>query len=152
MPRLPISVLKQNTAATRPAEETGRLRSQSNPSLLSFSLYTERKANPEPDPLELIYNIRYDTLRQAPRSTVLRQNVGSSPLVELPLHGPPLLVDGRMQIVEIPKWRRKVGFFWRTCSGEKRTVIWRNVRLPWRIWMERNFRRKKWRDLWIERS
>lgn len=64
---------------------------------------------------------------------------------------PPLLVDGRMQIVEVPRWKRKVGFYWRTSDGERTRVLWRSVKLPGRIWWQRNFGEKLWTELWIER-
>jgi hypothetical protein len=78
--------------------------------------------------------------------------VTSSPLIELPFDGPPLLVDGRMQVVAIPKWKTEVRFFWRTSNGEKTAVVCRKVRLPWKIWVQRNFGKEMWRNLWIERS
>lgn len=166
MPRLPISVLKAKAAAlatpaasARRTTHATRLRSASDSSLstnsqsIRLEIEADPEPEPEPEPLELVYNIRERTLRKVLRSSVLKQDVGSSPLVELPFQGPPLLVDGRMQIVPIPKWNMEVGFFWRTCNGERTEVMWRRVHLPWKIWVQRNFGRKEmWRDLWIERS
>lgn len=155
MPRLPIQVLKEKVAAERAAAaqrdiKATRLRSSSQDSLVSSS---PSEPETEPDPLELIYNIRHRTLRQAPRSTVLKQDLSASPLIVLPMNNPPLLVDGRMQIVEIPRWNMKAGFFWRTWNGDESAVRWRKVRLPLRIWMQRNFgEERKWKALWIERS
>jgi hypothetical protein len=58
-----------------------------------------------------------------------------------------------MQIVQIPKWKREVGFYWRSCNVTKTEVRWKSVRLPWKIWMERNFgEADKWTELWIERA
>lgn len=171
MPRLPVEVVKQRAAialrckeraasAEKRTTKANRLRSSSQTSLSSnsssssdFELEPEPVPDPEPDPLELVYNIRHDAFRQAPRSTVLRQNVARTPLIDLPVTCPPLLVDGRMQIVQIPKWKREVGFYWRSCSGGRTEVRWRSVSLPWRIWAERNFGEgEKWRELCIERS
>jgi hypothetical protein len=113
----------------------------------------EPEPEPEPEPLELLYNIRRDDFRQVPRSSVLKQNTSRTPLIDLPVTCPPLLVDGRMQIVQIPKWKREVGFYWRSCNGAKTEVRWKSVRLPWKIWMERNFgEAEKWTELWIERA
>jgi hypothetical protein len=164
MPRFPVEVLKRRAAAALNLKETSpakdcpakvtALRSSSQSSLVSISTASEPETtDPVPDPLELVYNIRHDSLRQAPRSAVLRQDVARTPLIDLPVNCPPLLVDGRMQIVQIPKWKRDVGFFWRSCSGSKTEVHWRRVRLPWKIWTERNFGEgRMWRELWIERS
>ena len=166
MPRLPIKVLKRQAAAAQDGEERAaidnqdiratRLRSTSSSSCLTtttiFEFEPEPAPKPPPDPLELVYNICHNALRLAPRSTVLRQNVARTPLQNLPVHCPPLLVDGRMQIVQVPKWTWKVGFYWRSCSGERTEVRWKTVRLPWKIWVERNFGEgEKWRELWIER-
>jgi hypothetical protein len=157
MPRLPIDVLKKKVAAAERAAasqrdiKATRLRSSSQDSLVSTPPPSEPER--EPDPLELVYNIRHGTLRQAPRSTVLKQDLSATPLIDLPVHGPPLLVDGRMQIVEIPRWKMEVGFFWRTWNGDETAVLWRKVRLPLKIWMQRNFgEERKWKTLWIERS
>jgi hypothetical protein len=175
MPQLPIEVMRKRTAALMKkqralnAEKRG---SKSNPlnapskaSLLSLSSSAsnefefelestpEPETEPLPEPLELVYNIRRDDFRQAPHSTVLKQNTSRTPLIDLPVTGPPLLVDGRMQIVQIPKWKREVGFYWRSCNGATTEVRWKSVRLPWKIWMERNFgEEEKWTELWIERA
>jgi hypothetical protein len=168
MPLIPVIVLKRRATAAQDADKRAaatndnrairatRLRSCSRSSHSTtttiFELEAEPLLEPKPDPLELVYNICQGTIRLAPRSTVLRQNVTSNPLQNLPVHCPPLLVDGRMQIVHIPKWKRTVGFYWRSCNGERTEVRWRNVRLPWKIWMERNLgESEKWTELWIER-
>jgi hypothetical protein len=51
----------------------------------SLFLEEPEKYKPKPDPLELVYNIRYNTFRFAPRST------GTSPLILLILSTPLLL-------------------------------------------------------------
>jgi len=108
---------------------------------------------PKPDPLELVYNIRTCLFRTARRSSLLKQNLKTSPLLELRANNPPLLVDGRMQIIEIPKWKWRVEFWWRSSDGQFTTVKTRVVSLPGWVWIERNFgeEKRRWRDLWIER-
>jgi len=157
MPRIPISRIKQEVEQRRRHQLSIAIHgSTSSLPSLSSSLSTDADADADappapPEPLALIYNIRHDTFRQAPRSSLVKQDVSSSPLVELPYDMPPLLVDGRMQIVEVPRWKRKVGFYWRTSDGEQTRVLWRSVKLPGRIWWQRNFGEKLWTELWIER-
>jgi hypothetical protein len=165
MPRLPEVVKQRAASAEERTAKAKSLRSSSQTSLSSNSTLLSSDfefspspspqpvPDPEPDPVELVYNIRYDAFRQAPRSTVLRQDVACTPLIDLPVTCPPLLVDGRMQLVQIPKWKRDMGFYWRSCSGGRTEVRWRSVHLPWRIWVERNLGDVgRWRELWIERS
>lgn len=166
MPRLDIDALRQRVAKSQalkerspqeiyPERDSSSTHSSSESSSSSLptisAVSVEAPTHGTSDPLVLIYNIRWDILRKAPRSTVLKQNLSRTPLLDLPITCPPLLVDGRMQIVQVPKWKFNVGFFWRSCNGERTEVRWKTVRLPWKIWMERNFGEEKWTVLWIER-
>ena len=103
------------------------------------------------DPIVLVYNIRTDKFRTAYQSSLLTHDLKDAPLIEVPGDMPPLLVDGKMQIIEIPKWRFKVDFLWQTNNGVRRKRKKRVATLPRWIWVDRNFR-GKWTELWIERG
>jgi hypothetical protein len=104
----------------------------------------------EPDPVELVYNIRTGKFRTSYRSNLVPEDLTTAFLVEIPANIPPLLVDGRMQIVEIPKWKFKVDFLWRSSDGRWTRIHERVVKLPRWVWIGRNFK-GKWTELWIER-
>jgi len=74
--------------------------------------------------------------------------------MELHYQNPPLLVDGRMQMIEIEKWERKLTFFWRKPTPEDRrrgsVVVREAVTLPTWAWVQRNFG-GRYKELWIER-
>jgi len=102
--------------------------------------------------LEPVYNICTNTFRKEKRSVLLPDET-TLPLLEMQENMPPLLVDGRMTIVEIPRWRRKMHIHWRSCDG-KGTAVWRmEVRLPGWVWWERNvgsMGRGLWREVFVE--
>lgn len=103
------------------------------------------------DPLVLVYNIRERRLRKTRQSDILKEDTNTAPLLEMSMANPPLLVDGRMFNIDLPRWQRLIGFSWRTTDGRRTFVKHRMVKLPASIWMERNFQ-KKWQVLWIERA
>ena len=103
----------------------------------------------EDDPVELVYNIRTNKFRTCYRSNLLTQDLKDTPLFELRADMPPLLVDGRMQVVEIPRWKMKVAFLWRKSDGNYTKVNERVVKLPGWLWLSRNFE-GKFTELWIE--
>jgi len=180
MPRLQASVLRDlKTTSRHPSLHLPpRFPSPTPPG--NFLSTAPTPPVPSQDPLELVYTLSTSTFRFAPRSTLLRNkpstpsNGRSKPapaLLELYANDPPLLVDGRMQIVAVPRWRRQLRFLWRASEGREGTrVKERVVLLGWRVWWERNFcagawrlwEREdgpegdgegvgRWKDLWIER-
>jgi len=74
--------------------------------------------------------------------------------MELHYRNPPLLVDGRMQMIEIEKWEKRLTFFWRKPTPEHRrkgsVVMKETVTLPAWVWIQRNFA-GMYKELWIER-
>jgi hypothetical protein len=118
-----------------------------------YAIYTTPSPKiPIHDPLVLVYNIRENRLHKVRQSSVIKQNTDDDPLLVMSMANPPLLCDGRMYSIEVPKWRRMVGFAWRTTKDGKKTIVkYRMVKLPPWVWLERNFQ-GKWKVMWIERS
>jgi hypothetical protein len=95
----------------------------------------------------------------------------AQPFFETIERSPPLLVNGRKSVMNIPRWTREIDVYWRrglnirkrnvmrgreNGNGNKRAtgeteVVVRRVTLPKRIWMERNAL-GMWSELWIERA
>jgi hypothetical protein len=118
-----------------------------------YAIHTiSSQKTPIHDPLILIYNIREKRLYKAHQSSVIKQNTDDDPLLVITMANPPLLCDGRMYSIEVPKWQRVIGFAWRTTKdGKKTTVRYRMVKLPPWVWLERNFK-GRWKVMWIERA
>jgi hypothetical protein len=104
-----------------------------------------------PNPSELVYNIRTCKFRLTHHSLLAPHEdlVGNEPLTELVMTLPPLLVDGRRMIVQIPRWKTKIDFLWRSSDGKFTKVHQRVVRLPRWIWVTRNFS-GGFKEVWIE--
>jgi hypothetical protein len=143
MPEVIAKHFKAQAAAAAAAHQ----RKRSNPE----SIEPHPDLLTEPDPVELVYNIRTNKFRTSHRSNLIPEDLATAPLLEIPANLPPLLVDGRMQIVEIPRWRLKIDFLWRGSDGRWTRVSKRVVRLPRWVWVGRNLK-GKWTELWIERS
>jgi hypothetical protein len=109
----------------------------------------EPKGSPPPINLELVYNIRQSGFHHVPRTEIFpdeaeeekdavdlfmaRNKPIEEPRVffEAKEDDPPLLCDGRVQLLRIPRWKRNVKLWWRISSG---MVLSRRVELPSRIW------------------
>ena len=100
-----------------------------NYSIHDHSRFSPSFVNAPPDPKVLVYNLRTKTFRTFYRSTLLTQDVSKDPLQQVPMGCPPLLVDGKIQIVEVRKWEWSVRFVWRTYDGERTRMKRANVRL-----------------------
>jgi len=85
------------------------------------------------DPIEVIYNIHRRKFAYKPRSELITSD--AMDFMELPEDNPPLLVDGKKQIMQIPKFHTKVRIHWRFNSGGKTSVRVREVKLPSRVIM-----------------
>lgn len=118
-----------------------------------FSIHRESSPKiPTVDPNVLVYNILNKKCRKERLSKIAKQNVDSSPPLELSMASAPLLVDGRMYIIDIPRWRRLVDFPWRTTQDGRKTHLESTVvTLPAWVWLERNFQ-GRWKVMWIERA
>ena len=104
------------------------------PKVPNYSIHDHSRSSPfftnvPHDPKVLVYNLRTKTFRTFYCSTLLTQDVSKDPLQRLPMGCPPLLVDGKIQIVEVRKWELSVKFVWRTCDGERTRMKRANVRL-----------------------
>jgi len=75
------------------------------------------------EPKVLLYNINTHTFRQAPRSHCVRQNLETNPMVQLCMGNPPLLVDGRMYNIDVPRWTRRLWFTYRVAIGGHESVV-----------------------------
>jgi hypothetical protein len=96
-----------------------------------------------PSPLQLVYNVRSNTFHRERRDKLLKKGEEGEVLV-LEGSNPPLLVDGRRIILEIPRWSRGMEIFWRVIDGQG--VIRRKrarVVFPFGVWWERNFGKRK---------
>lgn len=67
---------------------------------------------------------------------------------------PPLLVDGRKIILEVPRWNRGMEIWWRIIDVNG-VIRKKNARIvfPLGVWLERNFgaAREKGMELFIEK-
>ncbi|KAH6712507.1 hypothetical protein BKA61DRAFT_610423, partial [Leptodontidium sp. MPI-SDFR-AT-0119] len=107
---------------------------------------------PEPptsSPLELLYDTRHKTFSLERRSTLLPHQKADMPMLEMQENLPPLLVDGRMTVVDVPRWKKTMVLFWRSCDGEKTKVWKREVELPVWVWMARNFGKRQWKECFV---
>jgi len=104
----------------------------------------------EPDssfPLELVYDTR-DMTFTLERRSVLLPGGDATPMLEMQENLPPLLVDGRMTVVDVPRWSKTLKLFWRSFDGEKTEVQKREVELPVWVWMARNFG-DRWKECFV---
>ncbi|PVH86450.1 hypothetical protein DL98DRAFT_649912 [Cadophora sp. DSE1049] len=98
-------------------------------------------------PLELVYDTRDKTFTLERRS-VLLPGGNDTPMLEMQENLPPLLVDGRMTVVDVLRWSRTLTLFWRSCDGDTTEVWRREVELPVWVWMARNFG-EKWKECFV---
>lgn len=129
----------------------GRCTSDARP-LTALHRYAAPREAPwtPPDRAILVYCIRTGAFREESRNKLIQTAGGSFGFLELRASNPPLLVDGRMQIVDIPKGTPLVTFKWRANLGSETKVLERVVWLPPKVYCERNVL-CKWDELWIER-
>ncbi|KAG0647447.1 hypothetical protein D0Z07_6853 [Hyphodiscus hymeniophilus] len=139
MPQISIALQRQLTAESAKRYSTAE----------SIKSVEASPSDPANEILEVVYNIRTHTFRTCYRSALLTKEPDNVPLVEMAANVPPLLVDGRMQVVQIPKWKTKVGFLWRKSDGKFTKVRERVVRLPSWVWISRNLH-GKFNELWVE--
>ncbi|KAH7348404.1 hypothetical protein BKA65DRAFT_584081 [Rhexocercosporidium sp. MPI-PUGE-AT-0058] len=100
-------------------------------------------------PLELVYDTRKNTFSLERRSALLPHQKSNTPMLEMQENLPPLLVDGRMTVVDIPRWKKTMVLFWRSCDGKKTKVWNREVELPVWVWTARNFGKRQWKVCFI---
>ena len=98
-------------------------------------------------PLELVYDTRENTFVLERRS-VLLPGGDATPMLEMQENLPPLLVDGRMTVVDVPRWSKTLKLFWRSFDGERTEVRKREVELPVWVWMARNFG-DRWKECFV---
>ncbi|KAG4438677.1 hypothetical protein IFR05_005858 [Cadophora sp. M221] len=100
-------------------------------------------------PLELLYDTRHKTFSLERRSALLPHQNTDMSMLEMQENLPPLLVDGRMTVVGVPRWKKTMVLFWRSCDGE-RTKVWkRKVELPVWVWMARNLGKRQWKECFV---
>ncbi|CAL3968601.1 unnamed protein product [Diplocarpon coronariae] len=154
-------------ALLSPLETQELLRSKTRPSTLRQSRDTS--------PLELVYSIYSEAFTLERRDTLLHQtrssgtgtaSVHAVPMIEMREDRPPLLVDGRMTIVQIPRWRKSFKVYWRrgvmwrsskgkplTNSEGEETMVWEvEVKLPGWVWAARNCGVAEWRECFVRAS
>ncbi|KAG4428802.1 hypothetical protein IFR05_015716 [Cadophora sp. M221] len=102
-------------------------------------------AQKQSSPLEVVYNIHTKKFRLERRFKLLPQEA-SVPLIEMQENMPPLLVDGRMTIVQVPRWKIMKPIFYRRTGG---MVVKRDVALPAWVCLGRNGV-GRWKELFIE--
>ncbi|KAH7412716.1 hypothetical protein BKA64DRAFT_702837 [Cadophora sp. MPI-SDFR-AT-0126] len=98
-------------------------------------------------PLELVYDTRDKTFTLERRSVLLPCG-NETIMFEMQENLPPLLVDGRMTVVDVPRWSKTLTLFWRSCDGDTTEVRKREVELPLWVWMARNFG-DKWKKCFV---
>ncbi|KAK0121709.1 hypothetical protein ONS95_009994 [Cadophora gregata] len=98
-------------------------------------------------PLELVYDTRDKTFALERRS-ILLPGGNDTPMLEMQENLPPLLVDGRMTVVEVPRWSKHLRLFWRSFNGERSEVWRREVEFPLWVWMGRNFG-DRWKECFV---
>ncbi len=135
-----LSVPRQ--ATQRPRSSTGHrdtLRPRSTPS-----------PPPPRSPFELVYSIRTGKFSLERRARLFPRSQGfNAPMLEMQEDMPPLLVDGRMTLVNIPRWQKEMVIFWRSFDG-KRTKVWKKtVKLPVWVRMARSFGKLGWTECFV---
>lgn len=85
------------------------------------------------DSMELVYNIRTDTFFTKPRAVLLPRPFNSTddtPTTTMSRDDPALLVDGRVNIIELKNWEHGVDLWWRVFDGDKYRVLKKRIELP----------------------
>lgn len=146
-------------ASSRPSQKPTRIflirdlniaRQVSSRPIINITNPTTSPADPAPasssarssharSPLELVYNIRTKAFRLERRKVLLPNDTGSA-MMEMQVDMPPLLVDGRMIIVDVPRWSKSLMLFWRRLDGDGSKVLKREITLPTWVWMQRNLK------------
>jgi hypothetical protein len=111
---------------------------------LELETTTEDTGPEKPMTLELVYSIRQNKFYHIPRSVLLPRECKDDDAMgkgdkraehpvffEVKQNDPPVLCDGRVAVLQIPRWKRSVKFYWRLSNGE---VLCRTVVLPVQIW------------------
>lgn len=92
----------------------------------------------------IVLSIRTKKFRRVPRSSIFTNPNKLTMVSELPNDVqcsaalPPLLVDGRMIIDEIPKWKRSMQIVWRSWNGNRARLKRTKVKIPIWLWLLRN--------------
>jgi hypothetical protein len=111
---------------------------------LELDTSTDETGPEKPLTLELVYSIRQNKFYHIPRSILLPRECKDDNAIrkgnkraehpvffEVKENDPPVLCDGRVAVLQIPRWKRSVKFYWRLSNGE---VLCRRVVLPVQIW------------------
>lgn len=117
----------------------------------------------EPE-FEAVYSLRTHKFRVEERNILMHETEGLAEgyleaeeeestvrLVQMQGHMPPLLIDGRMMIVPVPKSSRKMTIYWRSWDGDTTRVRETEVLLPGWLWWGRNTGMGKYSELFVEK-
>ncbi|KAL2064388.1 hypothetical protein VTL71DRAFT_4882 [Oculimacula yallundae] len=100
-------------------------------------------------PLALVYDTRSKIFSFERRSNLLPNQSTATPMIEMQENLPPMLVDGRMTVVQLPRWSKTMVLFWRSCDGKNTKVRKKEIELPIWVWMARNSGNRKWKECFI---
>ncbi|CZT07437.1 uncharacterized protein RCO7_09733 [Rhynchosporium graminicola] len=116
---------------------------------VQLARFAQPKLDPPTSPLELVYDTGSDKFSLVRRALLHPNRNSENTMVEMQIDLPPLLVDGRMTIVELPRWKKTMTLFSRSCDGKTTKVTKKEVDIPPWVWMARNMGQRQWKECFI---